>query len=838
MRKIFNLYETFEYFASNGPMPEMFFNSVRERVEKNYGKVVEKLQRQDLLTYEQLSQWSEEDASGWWVAQRPRGQSTVFVCGFNNRGQLGSTDNEVFQAVTISQNLTKINPIEVVLGQQCLFALTRLGEVWSCGEYANGRLGYPQPENLSPSLSKLRKIENLHSIKAISANSNGKHVLALTFNGVVFSWGDSEFGQTGHGTRDTIEKPRLVQALRGNEVVKISAGSRHSACINKRGHLFTWGCGRQGKLGHPISTGTDHPDVTKPKRVDHFRHLKVVDVACGDSDGHTIALTQGESGLNVWSWGRQGAILGRYSPVESPSHLPGLIPFHNEVQVVQVFAGASFSAVLTENGEVFTWGKGGYYRLGHESEENAFAPLKVNTFDEKVIKVAVGALHTICLTESNAVIGWGDNEKSQLAQRDILVKQPTQVHQFDAKDRVLLAAGSAHTVLTVENPEPSVDWPIPEPIPIKYTALESFHRKELCIGRQVLLELSEQIVQNYQILELDHFHAIAGSIQFQTKENLLRRLLMSSMWTDVKHGPTIQINRVVKEPSDPSLPKWMGSVTWQVIHEILSDDSNLQAFKLNGRCWKIRFIGESVDDCGGGFSDSIAEICQEVQDKDMGIPLLIPSPNTLEHDETTREFVLRPLTRKTPEIKRLYGFLGLLIGAAIRQGSPLSLRVDKSMWKLLRGEALTPADLFAMDESLRQKIEFVRSNQDFEAIEIDGTINSCTGEVVKIVPGNLTLENKQEFLEKALEFRLNEFNSGMEIVRQYVLKVIHLPLLSLFTSDELNTMITGQVDIPIELLKKVTVYKGITADSDYASWFWQILQEFTCKERQESDIKR
>ena len=40
-----------------------------------------------------------------------------------------------------------------------------------------------------------------------------------------------------------------------------------------------------------------------------------------------------------------------------------------------------------------------------------------------------------------------------------------------------------------------------------------------------------------------------------------------------------------------------------------------------------------------------------------------------------------------------------------------------------------------------------------------------------------------------------------------------MPLLSLFSSKVLGKLITGEVDIPIGLLKKVTVYKGITVDS-------------------------
>lgn len=39
----------------------------------------------------------------------------------------------------------------------------------------------------------------------------------------------------------------------------------------------------------------------------------------------------------------------------------------------------------------------------------------------------------------------------------------------------------------------------------------------------------------------------------------------------------------------------------------------------------MKFVGESVDDCGGGFSESCAEMCDELQNG--SVPLLIQTPN-------------------------------------------------------------------------------------------------------------------------------------------------------------------------------------------------------------------
>ena len=181
----------------------------------------------------------------------------------------------------------------------------------------------------------------------------------------------------------------------------------------------------------------------------------------------------------------------------------------------------------------------------------------------------------------------------------------------------------------------------------------------------------------YQFVDLEELN-IPNLLTLVPKENLLRRLITQSMYRERQHGPTIQINRVVKQPPKPTDPKWMGSVTWQIIQEVVKE-ANYYAFRLHSRCWKIRFIGESVDDCGGGYSDSIAEICEELQNmnRDDQIPVLIPSPCTADFEEKSSiEFIFRPMKEDDIDsnMSLLFEFIGLLIGAAIRQGSPLSLR--------------------------------------------------------------------------------------------------------------------------------------------------------------------
>ena len=62
-------------------------------------------------------------------------------------------------------------------------------------------------------------------------------------------------------------------------------------------------------------------------------------------------------------------------------------------------------------------------------------------------------------------------------------------------------------------------------------------------------------------------------------------------------------------------------------------------------------------------------------------------------------------------------------------------------------------------------------------------------------------------------------------------RVVPVPLLSLFTGFELETMVCGSPDIPLHLLKSVATYKGVEANSPLVSWFWETMEEFSNAER-------
>lgn len=81
-------------------------------------------------------------------------------------------------------------------------------------------------------------------------------VASLTFEGLRYDSAVFYFASS-------CDRPRVIESLRGKDVVDVACGGAHSAAITTAGELFTWGKGRYGRLGHG-----DSEDQLKPKLVE------------------------------------------------------------------------------------------------------------------------------------------------------------------------------------------------------------------------------------------------------------------------------------------------------------------------------------------------------------------------------------------------------------------------------------------------------------------------------------------------------------------------------------------------------------------------------------------
>ena len=66
------------------------------------------------------------------------------------------------------------------------------------------------------------------------------HTAALTKNGEVFTWGDNDYGQLGHGDRNERTIPTKVASLDGIFIIHISCGECHTAALTDNGEILAW----------------------------------------------------------------------------------------------------------------------------------------------------------------------------------------------------------------------------------------------------------------------------------------------------------------------------------------------------------------------------------------------------------------------------------------------------------------------------------------------------------------------------------------------------------------------------------------------------------------------
>ena len=62
---------------------------------------------------------------------------------------------------------------------------------------------------------------------------------AVTFDPDGFS-GEGDDGKLGHGNKSSCDRPRVIEALRGKDVVSVSCGGAHSAAITATGALHSY----------------------------------------------------------------------------------------------------------------------------------------------------------------------------------------------------------------------------------------------------------------------------------------------------------------------------------------------------------------------------------------------------------------------------------------------------------------------------------------------------------------------------------------------------------------------------------------------------------------------
>jgi alpha-tubulin suppressor-like RCC1 family protein len=183
----------------------------------------------------------------------------------------------------------------------------------------------------------------------------------LTEAGVVLSFGDGDFGRLGHGDNEEQHTPKVIEALRSERVVAVSAGDQHSLVLTEAGDVLSFGDG----VGHG-----DTQHYLTPKVIEALRDERVVAVAAGN--GHSLVLTEAGAVLS-FGYGLSGR-LGHGD--EEDQLTPKVIEALRGERVTGVVAGRCHSLCVLQDGRVFGWGVGEDETLGLQLTGHQLTPLE------------------------------------------------------------------------------------------------------------------------------------------------------------------------------------------------------------------------------------------------------------------------------------------------------------------------------------------------------------------------------------------------------------------------------------------------------------------------------
>jgi len=96
---------------------------------------------------------------------------------------------------------------------------------------------------------------------------------------------------------------------------------------------------------------------------------------------------------------------------------------------------------------LFHRGKGDNHRLGHGTEDHVRHPKQIEALaGKKVIDIAIGSMHSVAITEDGEVYGWGRNEQGQLGDTgNNSVPEPVLLTGTDGRNIIGASCGPSQT---------------------------------------------------------------------------------------------------------------------------------------------------------------------------------------------------------------------------------------------------------------------------------------------------------------------------------------------------------------------------------------------------------
>lgn len=370
----------------------------------------------------------------------------VICCGSNSDNQLGASTEQLEQRSQLLateghvRDFKEDEPISVgVLEEQnAAVALVAAGINWSAAlEERTGRLWTWGGGTSTQPIGIYRSLPQDTRVAYVALGVS--HAACVSAEGELFTWGDGQSGRLGHVERHCGEQcgPRRVDALWGaggraagrRRVVGVDCGAFTTAAVTACSELWMMGDlpqkpnqDRTATLAYCDVTGvrlpfgswyhewqSDNPRDLCPYQYEivpagHKHRFKLISSIAQFKKHSRLSKAYLEGGF----W--RHAFLPEQIIVP---HAQG--PF--DLDIRHVSCGERHFAFINDEGEAYTWGFHGHGRLGHGNRCQAMLPRprRVEGLEGKtVVVVSAGDEHTVAVTSTGEVWGWGSSAAGRL----------------------------------------------------------------------------------------------------------------------------------------------------------------------------------------------------------------------------------------------------------------------------------------------------------------------------------------------------------------------------------------------------------------------------------------
>jgi hypothetical protein len=236
----------------------------------------------------------------------------------------------------------------------------------------------------------------------------------------VFGWGENLSSQLGGTTPLYILSPTLITMpnLSANEnISKIYAGVLNSFVLTTTGRVFALGNNSTGQFGNGSSSLNPISQVqTLAFQPTFASNERITDIA--PAIDHTIYLTS----LNkVYATGAniQGQLgIGNADPLSNRLNLISFSQLTSTEFISKIYANSQYSAAVSNQGKVFTWGNNEFSKLGDNTSVNKNTPTRINflglTSGERVTELNLSPNSAYAITSLGKFYSWGQNNVGQL----------------------------------------------------------------------------------------------------------------------------------------------------------------------------------------------------------------------------------------------------------------------------------------------------------------------------------------------------------------------------------------------------------------------------------------